>query len=174
MHWYLIFTFGFQFVIKIQVILCLPFPLEKNCPFGPLTRHWSSWQRKAEVGVYDEFWIQGEISPPHYQRAALTLPPLLCPELCGICFALPQKNTGKFYSHFSSSLSPGLRGNAPFSLPSLCAAQAILRTLNNNTSPYLWFVQCVTSSRTKQTAAFPKTWIVFKKFRLASCLESPS
>lgn len=49
-----------------------------------------------------------------------------------------------------------------------------LPTLNNNTSSYLWFVQYVRSSRTKQTAAFPKTEIVFKKFRLASCLESPS
>lgn len=94
--------------------------------------------------------------------------------MCGISFSLAQKNTGKFYSHFSSSLSPGLRGNALFHFLLFVQLRPYLPTLNNNTSPYLRLVQRVTSSRTKQTAAFPKTQIVFKKFSVASCLESPS
>lgn len=126
--------------------------------------------------VYDKFQPlnPGEISLPHFQCAALTFLSLLCLEVCGICFALSQKNTGKLHSHFSSSLFPGLRGNALFHFLLFLQLRPYLPTLNNNISPYLWLVQCVTSSRTKQTAAFPKTWIVFKKFSVASCLESPS
>lgn len=90
------------------------------------------------------------------------------------CVLPCHRKTGKFYSHFSSSLSPGLRGNALFHFLLFVQLGPYLPALNNNTPPYLRLVQCVTSSRTKQTAAFPKTWIVFKKFRLASCLESPS
>lgn len=110
-------------------------------------------------------WIHSEIFPPHFQCAALTLPPLLCLEMCGICFALSQKNTGKFSSHFSSSVSPGLSGNVLFHFLPFVQLRPYLPALNNNTSPYLQLVQCVTPSRTQQTAAFPKTWIVFLKIQ---------
>lgn len=128
---------------------------------------------KCEFMMNSSLWIQGEISPSHFHCAALTVPLLLCPEACGTCFALPQKNTGHFYSHFSSSLQ-GSEGMPLLHFLLFVQLRPCPSTLNNNSSPYLRFVQSVTSSGIKQTAAYPKTWIVFKKFRLASCLESLS
>lgn len=74
-------------------------------------------------------------------------------------------------------LSHSLQG--PEEMPTLhflpfVQLQPTLPTSMNNSPSSPCCVWCITSPRTKQTATFPKTEIVFNKFRPASCLVSAS
>lgn len=139
-----------------------------QCPYPVSDPLW----RKTLKCEFDKFQLLNpgwDLSSPSLPRGFGT-PAVALTAVYRICFALWQQSKGEIHYCSSFSLSAGLRENALSSFPSCCTAQA--NSSNTPSSPH--FVRYVTSCRTKQTATFSKTEIVFKKFRLASCLESPS